>query len=391
MIKKESKNLLYGNGKHSGVPKAKHAHHWAHHRENLLIHNLEKPCFHSVRLDASNCVSGFAFDSNSRPLRYLKVYRDDSVLGSFPADRPSGDVSSYVPHVATARNCRFEFDLFVDSRATRYKLEAVYDDQRSECLSTYEIAAIRSMQRWFNEMSEGLGRIAVPNCDLVYMTQGIRDTKAYKDSIIPGIYTLKRYLSDCGVQLGRLGSLLDFGCGTGRLLVGWYLDDPRRNLHGCDINGELIRWAKTNLPGNIVWDHTTLAPPLPYASKSLDLVLAVSVFTHLSSMSQESWIKEFKRVLSPGGYVLITLHGDTYVRLIRAQKLKEFEQTGYIEDASTDEGSNSYAAFHGYEFVERLFEEFEIVGYFPQGNTYNRAALSRVAAFQDVYVLKGPS
>jgi SAM-dependent methyltransferase len=290
--------------------------------------------------------------------------------------------------VASARNCRFAFDVLVDVSATSYKVEAVYDDETTERLSTYEIAEIRSMQRWFHKMSEGLGQIPVPDCDLVYATQDVRDSKAYQDSIIPGIYTLKRYLTDCGIDLGTVSSLLDFGCGTGRLLVGWYLDNPGRDLHGCDINGELIRWAKANLPGKIIWNHTALSPPLPYASKSLDLVLAVSVFTHLSSSSQQSWVEEFKRVLNPGGYVLITLHGEAYVRLTRAKKLKKFLEAGYIEDVSRDEGSNSCAAFHGYEFVESLFDEFQIVGYFPRGNTHNGAALSRVAAFQDVYVLK---
>jgi hypothetical protein len=230
MTKKESNSLLYGIGRHSGASATENAPRRVHHRENFLIYALGNPYLHSVILDASNHVSGFVFDCDSEPLKRLEAYRENSLLGSFPVDRPSSDVSNYVPHIANAKMCRFAFDLFVDSNATSYQLEVVYDDETSERLYRYEIAEIRSMQRWFNEVSKGLGQIPVPDSDLVYATQGIRDSKAYQDSIIPGIYTLKRYLIDSGVEMGKVGSILDFGCGTGRLLVGWYLDDPRRIL-----------------------------------------------------------------------------------------------------------------------------------------------------------------
>jgi SAM-dependent methyltransferase len=157
---------------------------------------------------------------------------------------------------------------------------------------------------------------------------------------------------------------------------------------GCDINALLISWAKTSLPGDITWHHTALAPPLPYESKRIDLIVVISVFTHLSLTRQKLWVEEFKRILSPGGYILITLHGEAYVQLVRPQKINEIWRTGYLENASTDEGSNDYSTFHAYEFVEKLFDGFEIVGYFPLGNTDGAATLVRVAAFQDVYVLK---
>jgi hypothetical protein len=136
---------------------------------------------------------------------------------------------------------------------------------------------------------------------------------------------------------------------------------------GCDINALLISWAKTSLPGDITWHHTALAPPLPYESKRIDLIVVISVFTHLSLTRQKLWVEEFKRILSP---------------------INEIWRTGYLENASTDEGSNDYSTFHAYEFVEKLFDGFEIVGYFPLGNTDGAATLVRVAAFQDVYVLK---
>src|SRR5262249_14848680 len=53
--------------------------------------------------------------------------------------------------------------------------------------------------------------------------------------------------------------------------------------------------------------------PLRYRDASFDLVYAFSVFTHLPESLQLAWMGELRRVLRPGGYLLISLHGEGHV------------------------------------------------------------------------------
>src|SRR5205814_8428002 len=48
------------------------------------------------------------------------------------------------------------------------------------------------------------------------------------------------------VPVEELTSVLDFGCGCGRVARHWH--DFAGNLAGCDANEEAIAWCATNLP-----------------------------------------------------------------------------------------------------------------------------------------------
>ena len=355
---------------------------------NNLVYSLDAPQFHLLKLNAINRFSGMVFECNSKGIKSLNVYHGNKMLGSFGVDGLSDDIYDHIPHIYSTKKCRFEFDLYVKAGAQKYIFEVVYDNDTTELLFEYDLAEVRSVQGWLKKVSTDLAHIPVPNADLVHLTQGIRDANAYRNSIIPGVYNMKRYLANSGIDVNRLGSILDFGCGTGRLLVGWYLDNSTRDLCGCDINRELLSWARNNLPGRIDWHQTSLTPELPYASKRFDLIYLVSVFTHLSLASQKPWIQELKRVLRPGGHILITLQGETYVCIFQRHRIDEFHRTGYIETTNSHEGSNSFGTYHTFEFARKLFDDFEIVRYYPKGSIDHAPMIFPVAALQDVYVLK---
>ena len=212
---------------------------------------------------------------------------------------------------------------------------------------------------------------------------------AYEGSIIPGLVNAKRYLAAAGVDPDRCARVLDFGCGSGRILTGWHLDSRERDLFGCDTNPRLIDWASENLPASLHWNHTPALPPLPYPDGRFDLVCAISVFTHLRFPSQGLWARELARVLTRGGGVLLlTVQGSLYVNLFVPEKLEEFESIGHIEIESGVDDANESASFHQARAVRELFREFEMIGHFPVGRIKGHRILSPLAAFQDVYVLQ---
>jgi 2-polyprenyl-3-methyl-5-hydroxy-6-metoxy-1,4-benzoquinol methylase len=106
----------------------------------------------------------------------------------------------------------------------------------------------------------------------------------------------------------RVGRLLDWGCGCGRLTVPLLEHHTGADIHGCDIDEEAIAWCRSHLP-QARFETIAPYPPTPYPSASFDVVIAASVFTHLSRHTQSMWLEELKRIVRPGGIVVASVHG----------------------------------------------------------------------------------
>ncbi|MEO6027345.1 MAG: class I SAM-dependent methyltransferase [Candidatus Binatia bacterium] len=104
----------------------------------------------------------------------------------------------------------------------------------------------------------------------------------------------------------RMERMLDFGVGTGRVLVHFLPFALQR--FGCDITPEALAWTSGTLGAYASLQLTASEPPLPFPDAHFDLILATSVFTHLAYAAQPVWIRELARVLRPGGSILATLH-----------------------------------------------------------------------------------
>jgi SAM-dependent methyltransferase len=103
--------------------------------------------------------------------------------------------------------------------------------------------------------------------------------------------------------------MLDWGCGCGRVTAHFLADGRIGEVHGVDIDGEATAWCQVALPGGR-FQQTGAYPPLPFPDGHFDLVVAYSVFTHLPLELQRSWLREMRRVLTPGGLLLATVHGE---------------------------------------------------------------------------------
>lgn len=356
--------------------------------QDSIMYSLDRPPYQLIKLGEVNSFSGWVFHHGGKTIKTLRVYADTRLIDEFPVDRRRDDVAGYFGHIPGAQRCGFDFRLYIEPTANNYEIQFVCDDGTTEGFLAYDLLEIKALQDTLHRMKKTVNEIPVPDGDIVYATLGHRDSEVYKNSIIPCVINILKYLRHSGVDPHQIRSILDFGCGSGRALVGWYSDHPDRKLCGCDINGELIYWGKKNLPAHIELHHSSLMPPLPYPEDSFDFIHLISVFTHLSLRTQKRWISEFKRILKPGGHLLITLHGGIYVSIFCPEKIREFARNGYLERVSSGEGSNDYAAFHAYRVAKDLFRGFTISGYFPNGRIDNKRILSPLAGAQDVYLLQ---
>jgi SAM-dependent methyltransferase len=128
--------------------------------------------------------------------------------------------------------------------------------------------------------------------------QGGRQTAAELAALVRG----------AGRDPGQLRSVLDFGCGAGRVLPHFARLAPRADCAGCDVDEAAIQWAARH-QRRLGWSLTSFHPPLPYPAATFDLVYSVSVFSHLDRGLTGLWLDELRRVLAPDGLALVSVHG----------------------------------------------------------------------------------
>ncbi|MEM7201604.1 MAG: class I SAM-dependent methyltransferase [Planctomycetota bacterium] len=102
-------------------------------------------------------------------------------------------------------------------------------------------------------------------------------------------------------------SVLDFGCGPGRVARWLPVAIPGGSVVGCDVRRAPIDWCAEYLTGRFFCSEQS--PPLPLPDDAVDLVYALSVFSHLHPTSGAAWIRELARVCRPGGLILVTAFG----------------------------------------------------------------------------------
>ncbi len=98
--------------------------------------------------------------------------------------------------------------------------------------------------------------------------------------------------------------ILDLGCGNGRYFE--YLKNKKVNYFGIDVSDNLIKIAKNKYPGANF--QVADALNLPFPDGFFDKVVGVAVFHHIPSVElRVSFLKEAKRILKPGGIIILTV------------------------------------------------------------------------------------
>lgn len=167
----------------------------------------------------------------------------------------------------------------------------------------------------------------------------------------PGIHAMERmpggstYSADMvveatretGFELGEGKAGLDFGCSSGRVVRVLAAAYPEMEWHGCDPLAAAIEWARGNLPG-INFVHSPEHPPLPYSDGSLDLIFAISIWSHFGENAALAWLAEMRRVLRRGGRLVLSTHGPHSIAHASAHRLRQPAQLEEIQRALYRDG-----------------------------------------------------
>jgi SAM-dependent methyltransferase len=157
--------------------------------------------------------------------------------------------------------------------------------------------------------------------------------------------------------------VLDFGCGSARVLRHFLDEAEGGEFWGCDIDASSIDWVNANLNPPLHCFQNEHDPPLAFDDEYLDLIWATSVFTHIDRWS--TWLLELHRVLAPDGLLIASFLGEGIWDALVGEPYRE-DQVGMTVLHHWRDGGPGAEVFHSEWWLRehwgRAFEVLEVVG-----------------------------
>lgn len=178
-------------------------------------------------------------------------------------------------------------------------------------------------------------------------------------------------------------SILDWGCGTGRILRHLpSISDNNNSFYGTDYNRKYVKWCSENLEG-IQFKNNDLKPPLDFKNDEMDVIYGISIFTHLSEELHYSWMKELSRVLKNTGILFLTTHGDVHKFKLLQKEQELYDAGNLVIHDFKKEGNRLFASYQSPKFFRALCEQsnFKVLKHIPGDIRNNKPQ-------QDVWILK---
>jgi ubiquinone/menaquinone biosynthesis C-methylase UbiE len=138
---------------------------------------------------------------------------------------------------------------------------------------------------------------------------------------------------------------------------------PGAQLHGCDIDAEAIAWCHKYLNEIGSFCVNEFDPPLPYHDASFNLVIGISVFTHLPEAQQIAWLKELRRITHRDGLLLLSVQSE---RLVPERFKVNPSGHTFIDRGATEGLPDFYrCAFHNEAYIRKrwgaIFSKIAII------------------------------
>lgn len=183
-------------------------------------------------------------------------------------------------------------------------------------LYSLPLRVVRRLQR---SRAVEFGDLLLPPASLRLGGAHFRDDRTFVES---GRGDAQKIQAAFGI--GASSSILDIGCGVGRLPIGLLAEFGELDDYvGVDVNKSSVEWCKRNIEANhpnVHFTHLDVANArynkrgqpigdsfqLPLDSDRFDAIFLYSVFSHMRTEEVRAYLREFRRLLKPGGGVFLT-------------------------------------------------------------------------------------
>jgi SAM-dependent methyltransferase len=156
---------------------------------------------------------------------------------------------------------------------------------------------------------------------------------------------------DLFAQLVGTGRVLDAGCGTGRMTVHLRERHPNLALTGLDLSAAMLREARTAAPG-VDFVQGELAA-MPFAEESYDGVLVWYSTIHTPDAGLPAVFAELRRVVRPGGAVLLGFQVGRGERRIQHAYGHDLDLLAYLREVDAVADGLTEAGFAVHTRLER--------------------------------------
>jgi ubiquinone/menaquinone biosynthesis C-methylase UbiE len=175
--------------------------------------------------------------------------------------------------------------------------------------------------------------------------------------------------------------ILDWGCGPGRIVRHFPALVPAAEIYGTDYNKAYVKWCADNLKG-IDFSLNKIDPPTGHPDSFFDVVIGLSIFTHLSKVNHKAWIDELYRIVKSQRYIFITTQGEVYFSKLTTEEKKIFNSNQLLTREYSNEGNRLYSSFQPETFMKKLIAgKFQVVEFIP-GKIENKEPA------QDIWLLQ---
>lgn len=154
-----------------------------------------------------------------------------------------------------------------------------------------------------------------PSKELMTNVSGLTNDR---DFAAHGVEIFRALVQASPKPIADYRSILDFGCGCGRL-ARMFKGHPNR-IVGCDIDKRHVNWVAGNL-GYMTACLTSVNPPLPFGDNEFDAIFSISIFSHLTEKSQDDFLAELSRITSLDGYLFLTVHGARALERAKSEQM----------------------------------------------------------------------
>lgn len=177
-------------------------------------------------------------------------------------------------------------------------------------------------------------------------------------------------------------TLLDWGCGVGRIIRHFPTLWPNATLYGCDINDVMIDWNRKNY---LPTQFTTIGyyPPMKFESSFFDIIVGMSILTHIESKDQIEWLVELHRVTKDDGVLILSTQGKNYEKKLTGREKKVLQNAGIYTQTHILKGHRLMSTYHTTPHFTKM-----LAPYFTMLEMYDGDIYPHKIGGQDLWILK---
>lgn len=224
--------------------------------------------------------------------------------------------------------------------------------------------------------------------DFMLVSTNPADVREYRRTAEEFVGQLGRSLKEAGRDWDTVGSVLEVGCGYGRIVRELCKTVPANRIYVSDVIDSGARFTASEFGATQI-----PADPGPEWNERFGLIYLLSVYSHMPRQGVADHLRRMHRLLAPGGVLVFTTHGPDSAQILeiynqywldKKRVLNALADAGYYFERYPHYYDQYGMTWFTQEAVQRLVAEsapeLELVA----------CHLHDVGGHQDLYVWRKP-